>query len=748
MGSLTDNDFDPDGDNIIINTTPVTTPTDGILTINPDGTFTFTPDPDFVGEDSFEYQVCDDGIPQTCDTVLVTIEVLPNDGVNGIYATDDAATGTKNSPISGDVSTNDNDPEGDNMTFTTTPITSPANGSVVINTDGTFTYTPTTDFTGPDQFTYRVCDDGTPQACDTATVYLTITEGGFPPVILPVPITIPQDSMGSVCIPILDPNAGDSFTAMSCGANNGTETITVNGNEVCIEYLPNAGFSGTDSVCVIVCDQTGLCDTSYVPITVVEPLPPSTNPEPPVITPTTGTTPADSTLMVCSVILDPNNGDTFTANLCTGSPEDGTATVMVNGNELCLEYTPNAGFSGTDEVCIIVCDQTGLCDTVDIPITVIPEILPPDDPQPPVIVFPPIVVPEDSSTTVCGPIVDGNVEDTHTVTICEQPANGIATAAVDNTTGEVCITFDPDPGYEGIDSVCIIVCDQTGLCDTLNVPILITPRAIKLELKVMLQGAMLFTSDGLMRDDLKIQGLVPLNQPYSSILSPRFTHIGGGGTETTSNLILSQNLGTADAIVDWVFIEIRDAIDPSTVVKTIAALVQRDGDIVDAATGLTLCVLELPVSFHVSVKHRNHLGVMTANPLTPMNGSLMVDFTTMGDADVYHFGGYDGLEMTTISGKRALWAGNANADNKVKYDGSANDRIKLANDVLTSPSNSGFNLNFDNAIDYLQGDIDMSGKAKYDGSNNDRILIQNLVLTYPLNTLILNNYNDLLEQLP
>jgi len=344
--------------------------------------------------------------------------------------------------------------------------------------------------------------------------------------------------------------------------------------------------------------------------------------------------------------------------------------------------------------------------------------------------------------------MDPNTEDTHTVTICEQPANGTATATVDNGTGEVCVTFDPNPGFTGTDSICVIVCDQTNRCDTINIPILVVPAPVKLQLKVMLQGAMIFTSDGLMRDDLKNRGLIPLNQPYSDELSTRFTHVGGGGGETTTNIILSQNFGTPDAIVDWVFIEIRDANNSSTVLRTISALVQRDGDIVDATTGTAPCIVGLPPSFYVAVKHRNHLGAMTASALTPMAGSLVVDFTTMGDADLYNLAGYDGLEMTTMSGKRALWAGNANGDNKVKYDGSANDRIRLANDVITHPSNSGFNLNFDNAIDYLQGDIDMDGKAKYDGGSNDRILIQNIALTYPLNTLTLNNYNDLLEQLP
>ena len=206
MGSLTDNDFDPDGDNIIINTTPVTTPTDGTVTINPDGTFTYTPDPDFEGTDSFEYQVCDDGTPVTCDTVQVTIEVMPNDGMNDTYATDDAGVGNQNMDITGSVASNDNDPEGDNQTVNTTPISSPTNGTVILNPDGTYTYTPDSDYIGNDQFIYQICDDGSPIACDTATVYLTIIEAQYPPVVIPNPLTILQDS---TCLLYTSPSPRD-----------------------------------------------------------------------------------------------------------------------------------------------------------------------------------------------------------------------------------------------------------------------------------------------------------------------------------------------------------------------------------------------------------------------------------------------------------------------------------------------------------------------------------------------------------
>jgi len=241
-----------------------------------------------------------------------------------LILTDDAGTGNINETITGNVVDNDNDPEGDNLTVTTTPVEMPTNGSVVLNTNGTYTYTPNTGFTGNDQFVYAVCDDGTPVACDTATVYLTVLDVFYPPVVTPNPITIPVDSTGEVCMPISDANMGDMFTATICGAENGTPTATIDGGTLCVAYEPNTGFSGTDSVCIIVCDQTGLCDTTFVPITVVEPLPPSTTPEPPVVIITPLVVPEDSTGTICTPILDPNIGDTFTANLCTGSPENGT----------------------------------------------------------------------------------------------------------------------------------------------------------------------------------------------------------------------------------------------------------------------------------------------------------------------------------------------------------------------------------------------------------------------------------------
>lgn len=271
---------------------------------------------------------------------------------------------------------------------------------------------------------------------------------------------------------------------------------------------------------------------------------------------------------------------------------------------------------------------------------------------------------------------------------------------------------------------------------------------VTLNLKVMLQGALFNVSDGLMRDDLRTGGHIPLTQPYSSGLGVRFTHVNGNTVQTTTAGVLQANAGTGNAIVDWVFIEIRDASTPATVLKTVSALVQRDGDVV-AANGGALVVSNLPGSFKISIKHRNHFGAMGANTITVSNGQATLDFTTLAGTALYSLpGNTSNISMATVDGVRALYAGNANSDIRTKYDGITNDRQTIGSQVLTYPANSGQVLNYSNAVGYFTGDINMDGKALYDGSGNDRQIILSIVINHPLNTSDLNNFNDMIEQIP
>lgn len=274
---------------------------------------------------------------------------------------------------------------------------------------------------------------------------------------------------------------------------------------------------------------------------------------------------------------------------------------------------------------------------------------------------------------------------------------------------------------------------------------------IFLSVRVLLQGALVGVSDTLMRDDLYTTGHLPLGEPYAAMSSARFNHSGG---ESVTQAVLDANAGTDDAFVDWVLVELRDTANPATVVETRAVLLQRDGDIVDAATGAPYLDLShrFGGAYYLSVKHRNHLGVMTAVPID-FKGVKNMDFRNAGTADIFKLTpDYSGLEMVEVNGKKALWVGDTNGDGKIKYSGSNMDLNDILSEVLTyngAVPNTLNTYNFDSAFGYFSGDINMDGKVKYQGSNDDlQYILQNVLVKYTNNLGGLYNYDLFIEQIP
>ena len=144
-----------------------TSPGDGSVSLATDGTFAYTPDANFSGTDSFTYTVTDaDSGESLTQTVNITI-----DPVTDLTAVDDTVSGDEDTVISGDVSLNDITISGGPLAFAL--ATSPANGSVTVNTNGTFDYTPNLNFNGSDSFTYTVTDADSGETA-TQTVDITI----------------------------------------------------------------------------------------------------------------------------------------------------------------------------------------------------------------------------------------------------------------------------------------------------------------------------------------------------------------------------------------------------------------------------------------------------------------------------------------------------------------------------------------------------------------------------------------------
>ena len=161
------NDSDTDGN--LLSAVRVTSPAHGTLTLNANGSFLYVPAANYNGTDSFTYRASDGLLTSNLATVTITIASVNDAPVagNDSYSTDQDAV--LNIAPRG-VLLNDNDADGNVLSASI--ATGPAHGTLVLNADGSFQYTPAPGFSGNDSFTYRALDAVTSSAA--ATVTLTV----------------------------------------------------------------------------------------------------------------------------------------------------------------------------------------------------------------------------------------------------------------------------------------------------------------------------------------------------------------------------------------------------------------------------------------------------------------------------------------------------------------------------------------------------------------------------------------------
>jgi gliding motility-associated-like protein len=368
-GSLLENDSDPDGDNLVINTTPVSGPANGTVIINTDGTYEYTPNSHFFGEDSFVYEVCDDGTPQECVSAIVTITV--NSVNDAPLAIDDAGNFTEGGTATGNLLVNDSDPDGDKLTITTTPVAEPTNGTVVINPDGTYVYTPLGDFAGKDSFQYEVCDNGTPQECSIATVHVSGNAVNDAPVAIDDVAEIDEDNVlnGTTVLGNDSDPENDELTVSTTpvtDVQNGTLVLNADGTYI---YTPDNNFFGEDSFVYEVCDNGAPQECSQATVTITVK---SVN-DAPVAQDDAGETNKNEVLNGASLLgndTDPD-GDKLTINTTpVAAPVNGALVIHSDGT---YTYTPDAGFTGEDNFSYEVCDDgtPQECSIAQVTITVV-----------------------------------------------------------------------------------------------------------------------------------------------------------------------------------------------------------------------------------------------------------------------------------------------------------------------------------------------------------------------------------------
>ena len=341
-GNLASNDT-PSGDGG--NTwSKATNPANGTVVVNADGTFTYTPNANFTGADSFTYTITDaDG-----DTSTATVSFNVGSVDDLPVAVADSLVGvSEDTPFSGNLASNDT-PSGDGGN-TWSKASNPANGTVVVNADGTFTYTPNANFTGADSFTYTITDaDG-----DTSTATVSFNVGSvddLPVAVADSLVGVSEDTPFSGNLASNDTPSGDGGNIWSKTSDPANGTVVVNADGT-FTYTPNANFNGADSFTYTITDADGDTSTATVSFNVgsVDDLP----------------------VAVADSLVGVSEDTPFSGNLASNDtpsgdggntwskatdPANGTVVVNADGT---FTYTPNANFNGADSFTYTITDADG-----------------------------------------------------------------------------------------------------------------------------------------------------------------------------------------------------------------------------------------------------------------------------------------------------------------------------------------------------------------------------------------------------
>lgn len=217
-GNVLTNDSDQNnGDMLTAVAGTYTTAQGGSVVLTANGDFIYTPTANFNGADSFSYTVEDGNGGSDTATVDLSVNSINDDPV----AQDDSFSGNEDTDITGNVLGNDSDVDGDTLTAVAGTYTTAQGGTVVLEANGDFTYTPVADFFGTDTFDYSVIDGQ--GGSDVGTVTLDVAD-------------VAENLDANLDIRVSNGNTGQEFINSTDGydlaAGAAGEVISVNGTEM------------------------------------------------------------------------------------------------------------------------------------------------------------------------------------------------------------------------------------------------------------------------------------------------------------------------------------------------------------------------------------------------------------------------------------------------------------------------------------------------------------------------------------
>jgi VCBS repeat-containing protein len=483
--------------------------------VSASGLVTYTPTANYNGSDSLTVRVTDQGTAFGQVVIPVTVAAVNDAPV----AVNDSATTPQATPVTVNVLANDSDLDG-TLDPTSVLATPPTNGSVSVNsTTGAITYTPNAAFSGSDNFSYTVKDNGGATS-NTATVSITVTAVNQPPVAVNGALAATEDTAASGTLSATDPEGSAlTFSIVSNGAK-GTATIT-NAATGAFTYTPNANANGADSFSFQAGD--GILNSNVATVTLnIAAVNDAPAPSAPAIATSEDT--AGTSQVAAN---DPDAGATHTYSIVT-APTHGTATVSATG---LVTYTPAANYNGADSLTVRVTDQSTAFGQVVIPITVA------------AVNDAPVAVNDSATTPQATPVtvdvlandsdLDGTLDPASV--LATTPANG--TVSVNTTTGA--ITYTPNAAFSGSDSFSYTVKDNLGA--TSNAAIVSISVTAVNQAPVAVNGTLAAS------EDTAATGTLSASDPEGSALTFTIVSNGAKGTAVLTNAATGAYIYTPNA---------------------------------------------------------------------------------------------------------------------------------------------------------------------------------------------------------
>ena len=458
---LLNNDSDIDQDLLTLDTTPVSLPSKGTLTLVADGSFEYVGSANMQGTDSFQYRIFD---AQGAEAIAsVTINALdqnsPPTAANDSYSVDEDTTLVVDA--SQGLLANDTDPNNDTFIIDDTYLISPAHGQLQLATDGSFSYIPDSNYYGIDEFQYQVID--TFGATATATATLTINSMPDTPnaqndeyqfqynqtLVISAENGLLKNDVN------IEPGNLTVNTTPVVNVQSGTLALNVDGS---FSYQPDSDALDVDSFTYSVSNEQGLTSTAQV-----------------VLSKTGSNSPAeanddeytlleDSPATLLNVLENDTdaNGDTLTLTNVTNTI--GSARIVNNR----IEYTPEPNYFG--EVTLNYTISDGIADGTPAQSSAMATliIIPVNDA--PIAVADSAAMQEDASPILVDVLANDTDIDSNNLTITSVGTEFGSASIVDNK-----IQYSSAPNTHGVAIVSYSVSDNNGAEATANLQVTISP---------------------------------------------------------------------------------------------------------------------------------------------------------------------------------------------------------------------------------------------------------------------------------